>query len=595
MAIQAAPPVGEIARGRGGFYRNAQDTPYVTDPNGETVKGGKRSGEPKRIPYGSPSSRGKLIEDTWALNKYGERRIAMGIGVDLTLVADCAALARLDPEADEFRDAADRVVLRAKEAAQAGLAADRGTHAHALSEDYDEERDWILRVEAGEVLGLDRDVQASLVKAWWEMVEREGLEMLAVEASCVDDRWRLAGTLDRIARTTKPLRFALVTGEVREIPAGTVLILDIKSGKRRTRHDGSLLYWQGYSVQIASYAQSVPYDNETETRGVWPWPIDQQHALIAHIDVAAAIAGADPVDICTLVYVDLVAGREDGGDTVCRAKAWNNRRDVFSVAQLVDDEVSDEDRFGVYGDDAVEHGLCPVWDVFGQCSLVAGHEGAHVDEAEPRAFCELCNCDGHVCPGCGAVLSHGVLVCESCNEIAAPTVPPVVERPAGEGSSHAPSPVLTAQQQHAAVREAPDEGGPANDTAVEALEARYMALPASARAWLKERVTEATQARVPLHLKDHRTVRRFELVRGLCALAVEVTGDEEIRCILATILGDPAHFPALTLGHLIGSLTAEEAAVFAHRCDVFVNGAVPGVVDEATGRVVLTFDKGVAA
>ena len=526
MAIQAAPPVGEIARGRGGFYRNAQDTPYVTDPNGELVKSGKRAGLPKWLPYGSPSSRGKLIEDTWALNKHGERQIAKGIGVDLALVADCAALARLDPETDEFKDAADRVVLRAKEAAQYMLAADRGTHAHALSEDYDEERDWILRAEAGEVLGLDRGVQAALVKAWWEMVEREGLEMLAVEASCVDDRWRLAGTLDRIARTTKPLRFALVSGEVKVIPAGTVLILDVKSGKRRTRPDGSLMYWQGYSVQIASYAQSVPYDNETETRGEWPWPIDQQHALIAHLDVLGAIEGNPS---CTLIYVDLVAGREDGGDTVCRAKAWNARRDVFSVAQLAD------------------------------ATQTAGDGPAPAGDSSPVPL--PAPADRY----------------------------PAVEREAAATSLTPVAAALTAQQQHAAVRESPDEGGPADDAAVDALEARYKALSPGARSWIKERVTEAIQHGVPLQLKDNRTVRRFEAVRALTILSADVTGDEEVRCVLATILGDVAHFPAVTLGHLIGSLTATEAAVFANRCSALVDGTVNGYVDEATGRVAFDF------
>ena len=103
-------------------------------------------------------------------------------------------------------------------------------------------------------------------------------EILAVEASCVDDTWRLAGTLDRIARTTRPLRFVRASGEIVDVPAGTVLVLDVKTGEDRIDRG----YWQGYAIQIASYAQSVPYDTEAETRGEWPWPIDQQHALIAH-------------------------------------------------------------------------------------------------------------------------------------------------------------------------------------------------------------------------------------------------------------------------------------------------------------------------
>ena len=172
------------------------------------VESGDRKGQPKRLPYGSPSGAGKQIENTYNLQKWSERRVVMGIGIDLALIADCAAVAQLDPESDEYKDAADRIVLRAKEAAQAGLAAERGTHGHALTEDHDEERDWIVRAEAGEILGLDVDVQRSLVQAWQDCVERNGLEILAVEASCVDDTWRLAGTLDRIVRLGSDLTFA---------------------------------------------------------------------------------------------------------------------------------------------------------------------------------------------------------------------------------------------------------------------------------------------------------------------------------------------------------------------------------------------------
>ena len=37
MARAADTPAGEIARGRGGFLRNEQDTPYITDPTVNSV------------------------------------------------------------------------------------------------------------------------------------------------------------------------------------------------------------------------------------------------------------------------------------------------------------------------------------------------------------------------------------------------------------------------------------------------------------------------------------------------------------------------------------------------------------------------------
>ncbi len=333
----AASPFGDkepgIQRGRGGFMRGGSgDSPYVSDPSGALVKSGPRKGEPKRIAYGSPSGFSKLIENTYNLQKWGERRLALGIGVDLALIADCHRLTLLDVDSDDYKTLADRIVVAAKDAAETSLAADRGTHGHAVLEDDDEGRNWIDRAEAGELLGIPVDAQHAIVQSWRDMLARNQLEILVTEASCVDDTWHLAGTLDNIARLGKDLRFTKPDGEIVAIPAGTVLVLDKKTGQRRTDRNGVIMYWSGYSVQVCSYAQSLPYDTVAETRGVWPWPIDQTHALIAHIDILGAINGAPS---CELVYVDLNAGRH-AGEIVCDAKAWEKRTDVFSVAQLED-------------------------------------------------------------------------------------------------------------------------------------------------------------------------------------------------------------------------------------------------------------------
>ncbi len=536
MAISAGPPEGTIQRGRGGFMRNAQGTPYITDPTGALVKSGDRKGQPKRLPYGSPSGAGKQIENTYNLQKWSERRVVMGIGIDLALIADCAAVAQLDPESDEYKDAADRIVLRAKEAAQAGLAAERGTHGHALTEDHDEERDWIVRAEAGEILGLDVDVQRSLVQAWQDCVERNGLEILAVEASCVDDTWRLAGTLDRIARCTRSLRFALVTGEVVVVPAGTVLVLDVKSGRRRTRpKDGSVLYWSSYAVQIASYAQSVPYDLEAETRGEWPWEISQDHALIAHLDVLGAIDGTPS---CELVYVDLAAGREHGGATWLSAKTWEDRRDVFSVAQL-DDEI------------AVPDGVV---------------EGPEVEQ-----------------PAAGGVGTPAATIASQAAD--------------APGDAHAST--GTTLDHAAPVLASPDEGEPADADAVGALRIRYAALPKTVRSgWLKQLAEQAVRGRngrnrVPYLLTGddgRHTIRRFEITRGLVMLAeADIVDDDFLRAIVGNVLGVTAWDSYLDPGQVVGLLDARTAARFAQLCELAAAGGAVAHVDSATGRVHLTF------
>lgn len=352
-----------VERQPGQFRRSKTGTPYVVDPTGAVTK----KGTPKLMAYGRPSGFGKQIEDTYNLAKWSERTVALGLGIDYSLAcqamaqpelaAACATLVELDRDSTEFRSAADAIVVEAKRVAKAGLAAERGTQGHALTEEVDEGRDPIALYADGEALGLDADVQRSLVDAWQQMLERDGLEILLTEFAVVHDGYRQAGTSDRLARLTRPLRFALVTGEIVELDTGTVVVLDIKTGRLRRDRNDVPMYWQAYSVQIATYAGGVLYDPDNDTRTPYPWPVDQHWALIAHLDVLGAIAGQPS---CELVLVDIEAGRA-AADLCLAAKAWEKRSDVFSVSQL-DSEIG--------GDEPCE--VC----------LVA-HDGPCVDIATP--------------------------------------------------------------------------------------------------------------------------------------------------------------------------------------------------------------------
>jgi len=343
----------------GDFRRTEQGTPQVSDPTGATTKhdGNKADllalcaevgidtpdkvtvaqlhdmlgGRPKWVSYSRPSNFGKVIEDMYSIHKWDQRQQAYGFAVTPELVDRAGVLLTIeDRESKAWKDEADKIVKAAKLAAKASIAADRGTHTHELTEDDDEGRDIIARIEAGEQLGLDEAIQRALVGAWRNMLEVDGLEILATEATVVHDGYRAAGTLDRIARLTKTLRFRLITGEIVELAAGTVVVLDIKTGKRRLRDNGTVMYWHSYAVQVVIYVGGVPYDTETDTRGEWPWQIDQRWALIAHLDVLGAMDGAPR---CDLILVDLEAGRH-AADLCVAAKAWAARTDVFSVAQL---------------------------------------------------------------------------------------------------------------------------------------------------------------------------------------------------------------------------------------------------------------------
>jgi len=291
------------------------------------------------VQYGRPSSLGKQVENTTNLQKWSERAVALGMFLDFIAAAedvntpsllvgmDELADGQLNLDDDEARELLDKIAVRAKNIAQAGIAAERGTHTHALTEDFDNEADWIERARSGADLGIPVEAQRALVAAWEQMLDAEGIEILAVETAVVDDIWRQAGTLDRIARLTRARSFTIAGGEIVTLPAGWCGVLDVKTGGLRIDRNGHPEYWHGYAVQIASYAQAVPYDPDTDTRGEWEWPIDQAYGIIAHLDVKSALAGNAE---CRLVLVDLEAGRYAGQMCVA-AREWEKRRNVFSL------------------------------------------------------------------------------------------------------------------------------------------------------------------------------------------------------------------------------------------------------------------------
>jgi hypothetical protein len=293
--------------------------PYVNDLTRVTLKG-----KPWRVMYGRCSNFAGQIESRYGLEKWSERHVLLGTTLLSLAVQD--AITRLDLENETERQMADSWVLDAKAEAGAFLSAARGTFVHLATTLDREEADPLLSLAyRGESeLGVPSAVLDAVLDAWGQLLERHGLHELGVEQKVVDDRWRLAGTLDRIVRLEHDLFFG-----PHIIPAGTVLVLDIKTG-RLTIDQGHPQYWNGHCIQIASYAHAVPYviDGLHEERAAWPWPIDQRHGLIAHLDIANALT--EGVATAQLLHVDLVEGHKAGN--LCRqARDWQSSRAIFAL------------------------------------------------------------------------------------------------------------------------------------------------------------------------------------------------------------------------------------------------------------------------
>ena len=300
--------------------------PIVTDPDGVTTQ----KGTVALRTYARPSNFGKQVENTYNLVKWNERMVALGLAASMSEeVREALYAGEGHHDSPEWKAIADGIVVHAKRQAGAMVKAEQGTVGHQITEDSDLGHSIITRIEQGEDVGLPAPIQL-LVREAWERLIGEHFEILAVEFPCVYDRWRVAGTGDRIVRLKHDLVFNTPQGWI-TLKAGTVLVLDIKTGGLKTDSNGLPQYWHSYAVQICAYARSLPYDVDTEKRGWWPlsWHgINPSHALIAHLDIGRALDTGEMV--AQLLYVDIDAGWE-AGELVCRAKDWQRRKDIFST------------------------------------------------------------------------------------------------------------------------------------------------------------------------------------------------------------------------------------------------------------------------
>jgi len=304
----AGDPVN--TRKPGDFYRHqTTGAPYVNHPTDTT-----KTGKPRRVMYGRPSSFGTALDNPYNLLKWRERQLLIG--------AQAVGVGMLDIDPDD-RAALDALAAYCHEAAGSSLAAERGTHVHLLCQYHDEGKTWGTLLEAGVQLGIPLLLQCTIVEQWAAFRQRMGVTALAIEATVVNDRWRLAGTLDRLDVCDHDL----LTG-FGVIEASESFVGDIKTGGLTIGNDGQPNYWVRYPVQLAAYVDAVPYNTDTDEREDWPAPPNPHIAIIYHYDLARALAG-EVVD-WHAIPVSVDAGR-DGGN-LCRAAAdFGKRRDLFAM------------------------------------------------------------------------------------------------------------------------------------------------------------------------------------------------------------------------------------------------------------------------
>jgi hypothetical protein len=125
----------------------------------------------------------------------------------------------------------------------------------------------------------------------------------------------------------------------------------------------------------------------------------------------------------------------------------------------------------------------------------------------------------------------------------------------------------------------PDEGGTVSDDDTKLLRGRFDSLEATQRAWIAGLVRQAKRHHCGFHMYEQRTVRRYEIYRGLILLAQEDCVDDDVRVLVGSVMdSDVPHWPEIATGHAVGALDHIGAAEFARLADRYCTGDVVGTV-----------------
>jgi hypothetical protein len=110
------------------------------------------------------------------------------------------------------------------------------------------------------------------------------------------DKYKIAGTPDRLVEYN-----------------GELFIADIKTG--RIDHPTNI------AIQLAIYANGLPYDTATASRGTWG-EVNKDKAIIIHLPAGTGT--------CTLVWIDIKEGLK-GLQLAMKARKWRDQKGLTTT------------------------------------------------------------------------------------------------------------------------------------------------------------------------------------------------------------------------------------------------------------------------
>ena len=241
--------------------RDRYGRPLVVPPNGK-----------KPVAYTRATTIANSLDDPAALVAWKMRMAAIGLTLRQDILLSISA-------AQDDKMAVNAYVEEAMEVAGAKTQANIGTAIHALTE----------RLDLGQEIGPIPDQWAGDIHAYAAITAK--LNKKRIEQFCVLDKFKIAGTPDRLVEYK-----------------GELFIADIKTG--RIDHPNNI------AMQLAIYANGLPYDVETATRGSWG-DVNKEKAIIIHLPAGQGL--------CKLHFIDIAEGWK-GVQFAMKVRKWRDKK-----------------------------------------------------------------------------------------------------------------------------------------------------------------------------------------------------------------------------------------------------------------------------
>ena len=243
------------------IQRDRYGRPLVIPPEG---------GKP--IAYTRATTIANSLDDASALTAWKMRMAAIGFTTRPDILLSISA-------AQDDKLAVNSYIEDAMSIAGANKAANIGTAIHKFAESLDK----------GEQVGIIPEPYLTDLKAYEQTTNI--LNKIFVEQFAVLDKYKIAGTPDRIVEYN-----------------GERFIADIKTG--RLDHPNNI------AIQLAIYANGLPYDVATATRGTWGG-VNLDKAIVIHLP-----AGTGK---CELLWIDIKEGKK-GLDFAMKVRKWRDQK-----------------------------------------------------------------------------------------------------------------------------------------------------------------------------------------------------------------------------------------------------------------------------